>query len=68
MSQLQKRNSQRPIRGRESQTFVRAATGAGIGAVLGAFLIPGFGAVIGGALGGAIGGYSGDRVDKSQGR
>lgn len=68
MSQINKNNGNKPMRGKESQTFVRAATGAGIGAVIGAFLIPGFGAAIGGALGGAIGGFSGDREDSDAGR
>lgn len=68
MNEMNKNNSQKPMRGKDSQTFVRAATGAGIGAVLGAFLIPGFGAAIGGALGGAIGGYTGDREDTNAGR
>ncbi len=70
MSQLNKNNSQPPMRGRNSDTYVRAAAGGGLGAVLGSILIPipGVGAAIGGAIGAAIGGYSGDKSDRSAGR
>ncbi len=58
----------RPIRGRNSTTFKYAAGGAGLGAVIGAFILPGFGAALGGAIGGGLGGVLGSKADDRNGR
>lgn len=68
MANIHRNNSQPPMRGRNSDTYVKAAAGAGIGAIIGAILIPGIGAAIGGAIGGGIGGYLGDESDSRAGR
>lgn len=58
----------KPIRDKNSSTFKYAAGGAGLGAVLGAFVLGPVGAMIGGALGGGIGGALGAEDDDSKGR